>query len=224
MAISNYIPSSRIAQSGVCTSSTRPASPFEGQMIYETDTNRVLVWDNAAWVMIADTDEPPGLQLIASNTFTNAANPFINGCFSSDYENYLVKVVIETSAIADAYFRMRSGVNTPETGAVYDRYGFQAGASSTYVSLIGGNLVAAVIADTTNSALTTTRTTGDIQIYGPNETKHTMTTAVGWGSQTGAIWYPSHRIETLTAYTGIELTTLSATTLTGTMRVYGYRD
>jgi hypothetical protein len=49
MGLSNYIPSSRIAQSGVCTSSTRPASPFEGQMIYETDTDRVLVWNGSAW-------------------------------------------------------------------------------------------------------------------------------------------------------------------------------
>ena len=33
----------------ICTSSTRPASPFEGQRIYETDTNNELVWDGAAW-------------------------------------------------------------------------------------------------------------------------------------------------------------------------------
>jgi len=38
---------------GVCTSSTRPASPFDGQMIYETDTDRVLVWNNSAWVQIS---------------------------------------------------------------------------------------------------------------------------------------------------------------------------
>jgi len=39
---------------GVCTSSTRPANPFEGQLIYETDTNRTLVYDNAAWLVVAD--------------------------------------------------------------------------------------------------------------------------------------------------------------------------
>ena len=41
-------------KSGVCTSSTRPTNPFEGQLIYETDTNRTLVYDNAAWVVVAD--------------------------------------------------------------------------------------------------------------------------------------------------------------------------
>ena len=33
----------------VCTSTTRPASPFEGQRIYETDTNRELLYDGSAW-------------------------------------------------------------------------------------------------------------------------------------------------------------------------------
>lgn len=50
MGLSNYIPSSRIAQSGVCTSSTRPATPYEGQMIYEIDTKRVVIYNGSAWV------------------------------------------------------------------------------------------------------------------------------------------------------------------------------
>lgn len=33
----------------VCTSTTRPATPFEGQRIYETDTNRELLYDGSAW-------------------------------------------------------------------------------------------------------------------------------------------------------------------------------
>lgn len=35
---------------GVCTSTTRPTSPFQGQMIYETDTNRVAIYNGSAWV------------------------------------------------------------------------------------------------------------------------------------------------------------------------------
>lgn len=33
----------------VCTSTTRPASPDAGTMIYETDTSKLLVWDGVAW-------------------------------------------------------------------------------------------------------------------------------------------------------------------------------
>lgn len=33
----------------ICTSSTRPGSPFEGQTIYETDTKKELTYTGAAW-------------------------------------------------------------------------------------------------------------------------------------------------------------------------------
>lgn len=33
----------------ICTSSTRPASPAAGQMIYESDTGRVYVYSGSAW-------------------------------------------------------------------------------------------------------------------------------------------------------------------------------
>ena len=34
----------------ICTSSTRPSTPFDGQKIYETDTDLEYVWDGSAWV------------------------------------------------------------------------------------------------------------------------------------------------------------------------------
>ena len=34
---------------GVCTSSTRPASPYVGQTIFETDTNKMKVWLGSNW-------------------------------------------------------------------------------------------------------------------------------------------------------------------------------
>lgn len=34
----------------VCTSTTRPTSPYVGQMVYETDTYSVRIWDGTAWV------------------------------------------------------------------------------------------------------------------------------------------------------------------------------
>jgi hypothetical protein len=42
----------------VCSSTTRPSSPFEGQQIYETDTNRVLMYDGAAWDRLFDDGSP----------------------------------------------------------------------------------------------------------------------------------------------------------------------
>ena len=49
MGISQQIGASSLSKPGVCTSSTRPATPYEGQMIYETDTDKVLVYNGSAW-------------------------------------------------------------------------------------------------------------------------------------------------------------------------------
>lgn len=35
-----------------CTSSTRPATPYVGQQIYETDTKRSWVWQSPSWVQL----------------------------------------------------------------------------------------------------------------------------------------------------------------------------
>lgn len=50
MGLSSILAPGSIAKPGVCTSSTRPASPYEGQVIYETDTDKVLVWTGSAWL------------------------------------------------------------------------------------------------------------------------------------------------------------------------------
>ena len=49
MPLSSVLGAQSLVRPGVCTSSTRPASPFEGQVIYETDTDKVLVYDGSAW-------------------------------------------------------------------------------------------------------------------------------------------------------------------------------
>lgn len=38
----------------VCTSTTRPASPTEGMVVYEIDTDRIVVYTGAAWVVKLD--------------------------------------------------------------------------------------------------------------------------------------------------------------------------
>ena len=73
MAISN---NSTGLRPGVCTSTTRPTAPYEGQMIYETDTDMVAIWNGTAWRYIAATTPTQGsvLQVVTGNTSTGVAN------------------------------------------------------------------------------------------------------------------------------------------------------
>ena len=45
----------------VCSSTTRPSTPFEGQEIYETDSHKTLVYTGSTWFEIGDLDNTGGL-------------------------------------------------------------------------------------------------------------------------------------------------------------------
>ena len=53
---------------GVCTSTTRPASPYTGQMIYQTDTGSISVWNGSSWNGISKMRKVT--RFTASGTFT----------------------------------------------------------------------------------------------------------------------------------------------------------
>jgi len=50
MPISNL---SNGLRTGVCTSTNRPTTPYEGQVIYETDTDLTFVWNGTAWLYLS---------------------------------------------------------------------------------------------------------------------------------------------------------------------------
>jgi len=68
MGITQQIGASSIIKPGVCTSSTRPASPYEGQMIYETDTKNSLVYNGSAWVCLTPQSATATNQTSATST------------------------------------------------------------------------------------------------------------------------------------------------------------
>jgi hypothetical protein len=85
----------------VVTSSTRPSSPFVGQLIYETDTARLAAYNGSAWV------SQNGFQYLTGATFTTATSFSLpTSTFTATYRNY--RVVINLSALtADSTFSMR---------------------------------------------------------------------------------------------------------------------
>ena len=53
---------------GVCTSSNRPTNPFDGMMIYETDTNFVRIWNGTAWKTLSYSDYTSGSVIQVQST------------------------------------------------------------------------------------------------------------------------------------------------------------
>lgn len=61
-----------------CTSSTRPASPFQGQIILETDTGKAFIRLGASWVQIP-TVNAAGTHIILSGVELNLTRSAANG-------------------------------------------------------------------------------------------------------------------------------------------------
>ena len=110
---------------GVCTNTTRPSNPFEGQMIYETDTDKVLVWNGSAWYAnwntawgivaapVSITTAQTGINTItdvtgATITFTGIAGRYYKATFKCS--------VVGTTNVVTTYsnyrFTLADGSNT----------------------------------------------------------------------------------------------------------------
>ena len=223
MGLSNYLPSSRIAQPGVCTSSTRPASPFEGQVIYETDTNRVLVYDGSAWVMIADTDSPPGLELVKTQTVgTSVATVTVNNCFTSTYDNYRITLSnVGYSALNEAVLFKPTSSGTATTDSWYGNTLYVAISTSSALSNAPfSNTAYAECASINSYNGWKNSAIFDVQApYLAENTRLQYTSADPGYFRIGAF---NHFKQT--SYDGFQLSGYTGTFTGGTIRVYGYRN
>jgi hypothetical protein len=219
MAISSALGTGSLT-AGVCTSSTRPSAPFEGQMIYETDTDRVLVWNNSAWVdPSTGRTEKSGLAFIESRDLTTSSgNTDFTGVVTSSYKNY--KIFVNTTAVSTTLairMQMLNGA-TPITGSDYSWYvkGYAndlTGAGETsFMVLQGFSTVPhqASTFDVMNPGVATRTTLGGTHIG----------TTTGGGLALGH-YSGAHGLTT--AYTGFRFFP-STGNFTGTISIYGYNQ
>ena len=208
MGISNV---SNGLRSGVCTSSTRPTAPYEGQMIYETDTNRVLVWDNAAWVMIADTDSPPGLQLIKTQVLSTGNSYTISDVFSSEFRNYLITGSFTRDTAGTAYSFIRLGASGTDhvMSGQYSTWN-----SGTRNGDNGGDGYAFFTGNGANSFTST--------ILAPNLAQYSFMSTIGqshdYTTQTNV------RVANSTQYTSFSFSVGTGNFTGGSIQIYGYRN
>ena len=193
-------------KTGVCTSTTRPAVPFEGQTIYETDTDLTKVYNGTAFVNVSALVRVGGGALSGTSTaFTNV--------FSATYNAYKLDFTdCTTSGNADIFMILgatTTGYYGAAPAALYS--------TNAYATNIGAQNNAAAwavsFANATNLSFTT-------ELWNPNLARKTFYRSgpIQLGSLAGT---GQGILDNTTQYTGF---TISASTgnLTGTCNIYGY--
>lgn len=159
-----------------------------------------------------------GLVLITSSTFSAASSVNINNCFTSTYENYLVTVRVLGTTDENLNLRLRVG-GTDASGTNYRQQDFNVIGAGVGASLSLAAQYRAGAFGTTNP------TSGQIQFYRPNVAERTgMISHMVTGNNTTGLYGPVCNHELATAYDGFSLLPQGGATVTGTVRVYGYRN
>ena len=116
MPLSSVVGAQSIVKPGVCTSSTRPASPYDGQMIYETDTDATKVWNGSAWVGATNTASLNGVGTWTSYTPTWASTgtqPVLgNGTIVARYSQMNKTILVQIALIAGSTTTFGTGTYT----------------------------------------------------------------------------------------------------------------
>ena len=137
----------------ICTSATRPATPWAGQTIFETDTTSSFVWDGSAWQAAGG-----GGGSITVSATAPVSPPPGNGDLWWDSDNgnmYIYYEDVDSSqwvaangpqvfvgAAAPAGYQGQMWFDS-STGKMYVYY--DDGTSSQWVSAIGGSLAGTVL-------------------------------------------------------------------------------
>jgi hypothetical protein len=157
-----------------------------------------------------------GLTLINTTSFSAVASQSFNNVFSSTYNNYRLVAHINNSISTTLTLRMRIG-GVDFSGANYDRYGIQTGASNNNTRINQINETSAFI---TNPAQPSNCfSTADI--IAPNLAQRTFLTMNNYDEDIRdmRVWTISH--SPVTQYDGFTVLTSSGT-MTGRISIYGY--
>lgn len=218
MALSNYLPNSRISQAGVCTSSTRPASPYEGQVIYETDTDRVLVWNGTAWVDVSTGKTgKPGLVLVKEQTIgTTVSSVEVTGAFSADFNTYRIVISGVTASSSSAFFRLRMANLGNHYSSLY--YDLSNGTNTSTNRTNAANDANIGVGGTASTSMSTS-----FDIHNPfNSNAFTTFNGTYTGGSFAGWFAGSYQVNT--SFSSITFLMSSGTITGGTVRVYGYNQ
>jgi len=78
MPLSTVLGAQSLVQPAVCTTATRPASPYTGQAIYDTTLSQALVWNGTAWVVQTAGVVQVKSTTVTASTFSTASSSFVD--------------------------------------------------------------------------------------------------------------------------------------------------
>ena len=231
MGISQQIGSSSLSKPGVCTSSTRPATPYEGQMIYETDTDKVLVYNGSAWIIPnSPAQNPTGLELVTTATCSSGgtasggvvtigstvSSVTVSNAFSTTYDNYVIMI---SGGVGSTDLNLRLTLGSTATGYYYGgMYAKYDGTASAFAA-VANNTFWDIGYGSTNAL------SGKGELDSPFLAKRTVLRSIATGTST--TYYMNNYagfLNDATSYTAFTVTPSPGTITGGTIRVYGYRN
>lgn len=220
MPLSSVLGASTLIKPGVVTSSTRPSVPYEGQLIYETDTDRIAAYNGAAWIT------QNGLQLLTSQTVTGLASFSLPAnIFSSTYANYKIVGSFTSTATGSSQtitMRLRSS-GSDNTSSNY-RYAHLRGSSAISPPIGVSALDTSFLLQPAITA--PNRFTMSLDILNPQVTEHTFINGTVGTLQNDADMFAGIATGVMTVTTSYDSATftVSSGTFTGSYRVYGYAN
>ena len=216
---------------GIYTSSTRPASPADGLVISETDTDSLKVYNGTSWigvgglVPVIPTSVAVGsgsatASALGQVTFTGASSVSLNGVFSSAYTNYRIMYSRDSgSATAYQMYRIRSG-GTDLSSASYSM-------ASYLVRSEGTSNVDTVSTSATNAIIGYANSgqgcASQLDIFSPFLARVTINTGLFHFEDSTAVRlvHFGAQVNNTSSYDGISIYQNTGTA-TGTISVYGY--
>ena len=198
-----------------------PTSPTVGQVF--SSGGRSWVWTGSTWDSPSAANAlqvPIGLEHIRTVSFTaqNAIN--IDNIFTTAYDNYKVIFTLTHSGSSGFYIQLRAGGSTI-SGSDYKYQTVRV--TGTTVSGLGSTSTNAWPAFNSNGASRNANVT--LNIYDPAKPIQTLMDWSAWtwdGSQFGGMTW-GFEVNNA-ARDGLRFTTDATFTLTGTVRIYGYRN
>ena len=220
----------------VDSTATRPASPFEGQVIFQKDTDQLLVWNGTAWVIPnSPAQNPDGLELITTCTasFTGGtAGSVSNGVVTIGTNNTAVTVSNAFSSNYDVYqIYVSSGVLSANNTGFYMYLGTQT-TEYSYGGWYGGNSGSGGIGSGATAINyfpfgegDTNMLSGKVELVNPFLSKYTwLTSGVVYNQANQNSRHYSGMLKNTTSYTAFTMYPASGNITGGTIRVYGLRN